>query len=51
MSLYKRAEMLREAGNPNDARPLYTRIVCEYPKSTVYPQALSRIGGRPPARC
>jgi TolA-binding protein len=51
MSLYKRAEMLREAGNPTEARPLYTRIVCEYPKSTVYPQALSRIGGRPPARC
>jgi TolA-binding protein len=47
-ALYKRAEMQRTGGKPEVARPLYLRIICEYPKSTVYPQALDRVGGNKP---
>ena len=46
-SLYKRAEMQRNAGKRDVAQPLYQRVVCEYPKSTVYAQALSKLGSRP----
>ena len=46
MSLYKRGEALRTANKMAEARPLYEKIVCEYgSKSTVYPQALNRLGG------
>jgi TolA-binding protein len=52
MSLYKRGEALRTANRIAEARPLYEKIVCEYgPKSTVYPQALNRLGGTRPATC
>jgi TolA-binding protein len=46
-ALYKRAEAFRAGGKPDDAKPLYTRIVCEHPKSTVAAQAQSRLGARP----
>ena len=46
-SLYKRAEMQRSAGKMDVARPLYAKIVCGYPKSTVFAQALDRLGSRP----
>lgn len=46
-SLYKRAEMLRSGGRQNEARPLYAKVVCDYPKSTVFAQALDRLGSRP----
>ncbi|MEO5568186.1 MAG: tetratricopeptide repeat protein [Gemmatimonadaceae bacterium] len=46
-SLYKRAEMQRLAGKMDVARPMYAKIVCEYPKSTVFAQALDRHGSRP----
>jgi TolA-binding protein len=49
-SLYKRAEMLRKDGKADAAKPLYTRVVCEYPKSTVLAQALDRLGARPVCR-
>jgi TolA-binding protein len=49
-SLYKRAEMQRSAGKMDVARPLYQRVVCEYPKSTVFDQALNRLGSRPVCR-
>jgi TolA-binding protein len=47
-SLYKRGEMLRVGGKAAEARPLYERVVCEHPRSTVYAQALNRIGGTRP---
>lgn len=50
ISLYKRAEMQRTAGKADVAKSLYTTIVCKYPKSTVYPQALDRLGSRPVCR-
>jgi TolA-binding protein len=50
-SLYKRAEALRLAGKIPEARPLYEKIICEYPKSTVLPQALNRLGGQRPTAC
>jgi TolA-binding protein len=50
-SLYKRAEALRLAGKIPDARPLYEKIVCEYPRSTVLNQALNRLGGQRPTTC
>lgn len=46
-SLYKRAEMQRLAGKADVAKPMYAKIVCEYPKSTVFAQALDRHGSRP----
>lgn len=46
-SLYKRAEMQRLAGKMDVAKPMYAKIVCEYPKSTVFAQALDRHGSRP----
>lgn len=46
-SLYKRAEIQRNAGKPDAARPLYQRVVCEYPRSTAFAQALDRLGSRP----
>jgi TolA-binding protein len=49
-SLYKRAEALRAAAKPDEAKPLYTRIVCEFPRSTVAAQAQSRLGARPTCR-
>jgi len=48
-SLYKRAESLRLATKMNEARPLYEKIVCEYPKSTVFAQATNRLGNQRPA--
>jgi TolA-binding protein len=50
-SLYKRGEALRMAGRIPEARPLYEKIVCEYPKSTVLAQALNRLGGQRPSTC
>lgn len=50
-SLYKRAEALRMGGKVPEARPLYEQIVCQHPRSTVYAQALNRIGGNRPAAC
>lgn len=47
ISLYKRAEMQRNAGKRDLAQPLYVRVVCEYPKSTVFAQALNRLGSQP----
>jgi TolA-binding protein len=49
MSYYKRAEALRDAGNMAEARPLYAKIVCDYPKSTVVAQAVNRLGNQRPA--
>lgn len=46
-SLYKRAEMQRLAGRADIAKPMYAKIVCDYPKSTVFAQALDRHGSRP----
>jgi TolA-binding protein len=51
LSLYKRAEMLRTAGKAAEAKPLYERVVCDYPRSDVVQQALNRLGGRRPATC
>ena len=51
LSLYKRAEMLRTAGKAAEAKPLYDKIVCDYPRSDVVQQALNRLGGRRPATC
>jgi TolA-binding protein len=51
MSLYKRGEALRTANKMVEARPLYEKIVCEYPRSTVFALALNRIGGTRPATC
>jgi TolA-binding protein len=48
-SLYKRAEALRVANNMKEARPLYEKIVCEYPKSTALDRALNRLGNQRPA--
>jgi hypothetical protein len=48
ISLYKRAEMLRKDSKADAAKPLYQRIVCEYRTSTVYSQALDRLGGTRP---
>jgi TolA-binding protein len=48
-SLYKRADMQMKAGKTDVARSLLQRIVCEYPKSTVYPIATERLGT--PSRC
>jgi TolA-binding protein len=50
-ALYKRAEALRIGGKVPEARPLYEQIVCQHPRSTVYAQALNRIGGNRPAAC
>jgi TolA-binding protein len=50
-SLYKRAEALRTTNKMVEARPLYEKIVCEHPRSTVFPQALNRLGGTRPATC
>jgi TolA-binding protein len=50
-SYYKRGEALRTANKMAEARPLYEKIVCEYPKSTVFALALSRLGGTRPATC
>jgi TolA-binding protein len=49
ISYYKRAEALRQAGNTAEARPLYAKIVCDYPKSTVVAQAINRLGNQRPA--
>ncbi len=49
-SLYKRADMQLKAGKTDVARSLLQRIVCEYPKSTVYPLATERLGS-PLPRC
>jgi TolA-binding protein len=51
LSLYKRAEMLRTAGKAAEAKPLYEKIVCDYPRSDVLQQALNRLGGRRPTTC
>jgi TolA-binding protein len=48
-SLWKRADAQLKAGNKDVARGLLQRIVCEYPKSTVYPLATDRLGSQP--RC
>jgi TolA-binding protein len=48
-SLYKRAEAFRAANNMKEARPLYEKIVCEYPKSTAFDRALNRLGNQRPA--
>lgn len=48
-SLYKRAEALRVTNNMKEARPLYEKIVCEYPKSTALDRALNRLGNQRPA--
>ena len=48
-SLYKRAEALRVANNMKEAKPLYEKIVCEYPKSTALDRALNRLGNQRPA--
>jgi len=49
-SLYKRADMQMKAGKTDMARSLLQRIVCEYPKSTVYPLATEKLGS-PTPRC
>ena len=49
-SLYKRADMQMKAGKTDVARSLLQRIVCEYPKSTVYPLATEKLGS-PTPRC
>jgi TolA-binding protein len=49
MSLYKRGEALRTANKSAEARPLYEKVVCDYPRSTVFALALNRIGGTRPA--
>ena len=48
-ALYKRAEALRVANNMKEAKPLYEKIVCEYPKSTALDRALNRLGNQRPA--
>jgi TolA-binding protein len=50
-SLYKRAEALREASKPAEAKALYEKILCEHPKSLVSTQALNRLGGVRPRNC
>jgi TolA-binding protein len=49
ISLYKRSDMQMKAGKTDVARSLLQRIVCEYPKSTVYPLATEKLGN--PSRC
>jgi TolA-binding protein len=51
VALYKRAEALRLANKMSEAKPLYERIVCEYPKSTILAQTLSRLGGQQRPTC
>jgi TolA-binding protein len=48
-ALWKRADAQSKAGNREVARGLLQRIVCEYPKSTVYPLATDRLGSQ--TRC
>ena len=48
VALYKRAEALRQANKMAEAKPLYEKIVCEYPRSTVLAQTLNRLGGQKP---
>ena len=48
-SLYKRADMQMKAGKSDVARSLLQRIVCEYPKSTVFPLATEKLGSQ--TRC
>jgi TolA-binding protein len=43
-ALWKRADAQAKAGATDVARGLLQRIVCEYPKSTVYPLATDRLG-------
>jgi TolA-binding protein len=43
-ALWKRADAQSKAGATEVARGLLQRIVCEYPKSTVYPLATDRLG-------
>jgi TolA-binding protein len=43
-ALWKRADAQEKDGNVDVARGLLQRIVCEYPKSTVYPRATDRLG-------
>ena len=50
-SLYRRGEALRTANKMAEARPLYEKVVCSYPKSTVVNLALNRLGGARPATC
>ena len=50
-AIYRRGELLRTANKMAEARPLYEEIVCKYPRSTVYPLALNRLGGTKPATC
>lgn len=48
-ALYKRAEALRTANKMAEARPLYEKIACDYPRSGVNNLALNRLGGTRPA--
>jgi TolA-binding protein len=43
-ALWKRADAQLKLGKTDVARALLQRIVCEYPKSTVYPLATDRLG-------
>jgi len=46
ISLYKRAGMQTKAGKPDLARSLLQRIVCEFPKSTVFRLATDQLGSQ-----
>ena len=48
-SLGKRADAQAKAGKAEGARALLQRIVCEYPKSTVYNLATGKLGS--PTSC